>query len=126
MIRRPPRSTRTDTLVPYTTLFRSGGTMLKAGVNRHVVAIGQRVQCVSTTLAPVTHVTEALAVVVVVDISAVIRTSNPAVEGSTQINKHLRSACRQVSATEGDRSRFTCAQTRSKKVQVPGDRKSDV
>src|SRR3546814_9499967 len=26
MIRRPPRSTRTDTLVPYTTLFRSAGT----------------------------------------------------------------------------------------------------
>src|SRR3546814_3416581 len=26
MIRRPPRSTRTDTLVPYTTLFRSGLT----------------------------------------------------------------------------------------------------
>src|SRR3546814_17646916 len=25
MIRRPPRSTRTDTLVPYTTLFRSWG-----------------------------------------------------------------------------------------------------
>src|SRR3546814_13811334 len=25
MIRRPPRSTRTDTLVPYTTLFRSSG-----------------------------------------------------------------------------------------------------
>src|SRR3546814_13991701 len=25
MIRRPPRSTRTDTLVPYTTLFRSNG-----------------------------------------------------------------------------------------------------
>src|SRR3546814_15195758 len=25
MIRRPPRSTRTDTLVPYTTLVRSGG-----------------------------------------------------------------------------------------------------
>src|SRR3546814_13773293 len=24
MIRRPPRSTRTDTLIPYTTLFRSG------------------------------------------------------------------------------------------------------
>src|SRR3546814_10798786 len=27
MIRRPPRSTRTDTLFPYTTLFRSSGTM---------------------------------------------------------------------------------------------------
>src|SRR3546814_12471813 len=25
MLRRPPRSTRTDTLFPYTTLFRSGG-----------------------------------------------------------------------------------------------------
>src|SRR3546814_20701027 len=32
MIRRPPRSTRTDTLFPYTTLFRSRG--------RYVVAAG--------------------------------------------------------------------------------------
>src|SRR3546814_20004327 len=28
MLRRPPRSTRTDTLFPYTTLFRSGRTIL--------------------------------------------------------------------------------------------------
>src|SRR3546814_2154880 len=28
MIRRPPRSTRTDTLFPYTTLFRSGGDIV--------------------------------------------------------------------------------------------------
>src|SRR3546814_5150799 len=28
MIRRPPRSTRTDTLFPYTTLFRSGGALV--------------------------------------------------------------------------------------------------
>src|SRR3546814_6411421 len=27
MIRRPPRSTRTDTLFPYTTLFRSAATL---------------------------------------------------------------------------------------------------
>src|SRR3546814_3845684 len=27
MIRRPPRSTRTDTLFPYTTLFRSSGVL---------------------------------------------------------------------------------------------------
>src|SRR3546814_15875507 len=27
MIRRPPRSTRTDTLFPYTTLFRSSGEL---------------------------------------------------------------------------------------------------
>src|SRR3546814_4536086 len=39
MIRRPPRSTRTATLVPYTTLFRSGvpsessrGDMMRGGV----------------------------------------------------------------------------------------------
>src|SRR3546814_15955011 len=33
MIRRPPRSTRTDTLFPYTTLFRSA-SMIKADANR--------------------------------------------------------------------------------------------
>src|SRR3546814_16612173 len=32
MIRRPPRSTRTDTLFPYTTLFRSVVTMNKSPV----------------------------------------------------------------------------------------------
>src|SRR3546814_20812829 len=30
MIRRPPRSTRTDTLFPYTTLFRSEGVQVDA------------------------------------------------------------------------------------------------
>src|SRR3546814_9825627 len=34
MIRRPPRSTRTDTLFPYTTLFRSAGP--EAGVAEHL------------------------------------------------------------------------------------------
>src|SRR3546814_4407906 len=33
MIRRPPRSTRTDTLFPYTTLFRSGGATSFAPLN---------------------------------------------------------------------------------------------
>src|SRR3546814_1594082 len=32
MIRRPPRSTRTDTLFPYTTLFRSGLLRLRIGL----------------------------------------------------------------------------------------------
>src|SRR3546814_7869425 len=36
MIRRPPRSTRTDTLFPYTTLFRSGQGV--DGGNLHVSA----------------------------------------------------------------------------------------
>src|SRR3546814_6840548 len=34
MIRRPPRSTRTDTLFPYTTLFRSGAVIHLAGEDR--------------------------------------------------------------------------------------------
>src|SRR3546814_21135511 len=34
MIRRPPRSTRTDTLFPYTTLFRSAGAA-RARTRRH-------------------------------------------------------------------------------------------
>src|SRR3546814_17101301 len=42
MIRRPPRSTRTDTLFPYTTLFRSGeGQRIAAARrrrSRHAVA----------------------------------------------------------------------------------------
>src|SRR3546814_18285462 len=31
MLRRPPRSTRTDTLFPYTTLFRSGFQLDRSG-----------------------------------------------------------------------------------------------
>src|SRR3546814_16007548 len=33
MIRRPPRSTRTDTLLPYTTLFRSSFRLLAVSLN---------------------------------------------------------------------------------------------
>src|SRR3546814_5349340 len=36
MIRRPPRSTRTDTLFPYTTLFRSLGTPCGCGSARRI------------------------------------------------------------------------------------------
>src|SRR3546814_3459897 len=39
MIRRPPRSTRTDTLFPYTTLFRSWLFILST---RHLKAVGPR------------------------------------------------------------------------------------
>src|SRR3546814_8583118 len=54
MIRRPPRSTRTDTLFPYTTLFRSGRDRLprqpiapkcaptKPGCSLRRLACGQR------------------------------------------------------------------------------------
>src|SRR3546814_10963804 len=40
MIRRPPRSTRTDTLFPYTTLFRSAGRPV--GKQRHRAAPRER------------------------------------------------------------------------------------
>src|SRR3546814_13969176 len=41
MIRRPPRSTRTDTLFPYTTLFRSQALSLELGVRGHALAARQ-------------------------------------------------------------------------------------
>src|SRR3546814_14322470 len=40
MIRRPPRSTRTDTLFPYTTLFRSHAASLRPGMPVHVDELG--------------------------------------------------------------------------------------
>src|SRR3546814_8921129 len=48
MIRRPPRSTRTDTLFPYTTLFRSLGPAVEPGLHaatqsgRHLPAIAHQ------------------------------------------------------------------------------------
>src|SRR3546814_2257445 len=39
MIRRPPRSTRTDTLCPYTTLFRSEHYTDTGGATDHVFAL---------------------------------------------------------------------------------------
>src|SRR3546814_16115635 len=42
MIRRPPRSTRTDTLFPYTTLFRSGPARRAQCENRSGANIGAR------------------------------------------------------------------------------------
>src|SRR3546814_16666329 len=40
MIRRPPRSTRTDTLFPYTTLFRSLVADIGATIEKHMKSIG--------------------------------------------------------------------------------------
>src|SRR3546814_17977283 len=42
MIRRPPRSTLTYTLFPYTTLFRSCLRRARAGVRQAVAALGDR------------------------------------------------------------------------------------
>src|SRR3546814_16415574 len=51
MIRRPPRSTRTDTLFPYTTLFRSIGILSRTmQVSEYYVA-GRRVPAVYNGMA---------------------------------------------------------------------------
>src|SRR3546814_15672653 len=43
MIRQPPRSTRTDTLFPYTTLFRSRGPQaIEGGGDRQAVVLARR------------------------------------------------------------------------------------
>src|SRR3546814_2253987 len=52
MIRRPPRSTRTDTLFPYTTLFRSGGTTPETGSQRTM----DRPDSVSRVIPPITTI----------------------------------------------------------------------
>src|SRR3546814_19248197 len=44
MIRRPPRSTRTDTLFPYTTLFRSGSTTPAAAASPSRTYVQQRLR----------------------------------------------------------------------------------
>src|SRR3546814_3313564 len=45
MIRRPPRSTRTDTLFPYTTLFRSLDACLRLGADVIVNTDGDNQYC---------------------------------------------------------------------------------
>src|SRR3546814_20401813 len=45
MIRRPPRSTRTDTLFPYTTLFRSGAGALAGASNAHIRSHAAQPRC---------------------------------------------------------------------------------
>src|SRR3546814_7907670 len=54
MIRRPPRSTRTDTLLPYTTLFRSGRVQVHEVVAHWVDLEDIALHC-PTRLAGVEH-----------------------------------------------------------------------
>src|SRR3546814_5123335 len=50
MIRRPPRSTRTDTLFPYTTLFRSPFNYSRKKQNAFLRGFWWRKQCVQVCL----------------------------------------------------------------------------
>src|SRR3546814_18211850 len=51
MIRRPPRSTRTDTLFPYTTLFRSSVQPMKAWSFFSESASGRQYNCYGMAIA---------------------------------------------------------------------------
>src|SRR3546814_2940986 len=60
MIRRPPRSTRTDTLFPYTTLFRSklGDSQLHFGGSAHWRDLGDTFDSVQYRQRPLVHSTD--------------------------------------------------------------------
>src|SRR3546814_5197123 len=49
-MRRPPRSTRTDTLFPYTTLFRSAGWLMLGFIWVGIGAVGAFVPLLPTTI----------------------------------------------------------------------------
>src|SRR3546814_1499875 len=55
MIRRPPRSTRTDTLFPYTTLFRSAGLDAIIGANAAAAAFPGQQRTIYQALAALDH-----------------------------------------------------------------------
>src|SRR3546814_14253813 len=59
MIRRPPRSTRTDTLFPYTTLFRSRLPGHRIDVRERLV-ISTQVRAGAATSAPLVRANEIL------------------------------------------------------------------
>src|SRR3546814_13699752 len=83
MIRRPPRSPRTDTLFPYTTLFRSElqdgpHCAVLAGVERPELAGALREETVSTAVAVLRH----RAAWVVVDLGDIDTPADRAVVGA--------------------------------------------
>src|SRR3546814_14552268 len=62
MIRRPPRSTRTDTLCPYTTLFRSDGVVMSPPGFDQDAGLGERVEYLAIEQFIAQRPVEALAV----------------------------------------------------------------
>src|SRR3546814_10232952 len=94
MIRRPPRSTRTDTLFPYTTLFRS--SVVDEAVEHRVAADGQGGRGL--------HVDEAVAVGVNANLRGELRqgslelSADVDAEGRVDVVPELRK-CRQILRT---------------------------
>src|SRR3546814_795336 len=86
MIRRPPRSTRTDTLFPYTTLFRSGCIATRYPFPDH---LSLAIEGVALDVDPVAEVKRILAArpAVIVTNPASPSTDNPAT--SALVNRAL-------------------------------------
>src|SRR3546814_3045509 len=68
MIRRPPRSTRTDTLFPYTTLFRS-----RQGLTRRTVTGTTRLSSSQTWVMPTFSPTIAFVAMTTASLSSLLR-----------------------------------------------------
>src|SRR3546814_11602940 len=71
MLRRPPRSTRTDTLFPYTTLFRSPGRVAECRAHRLDLRVDARGDALDEIENP--RITEAVFAILVDERHAVER-----------------------------------------------------
>src|SRR3546814_17313558 len=97
--RRPPRSTRTDPLVPYTTLFRSGAVDLRIGHLQHAADIAQggaRLQLAegddlgdAVVAVLVLHVADHLVAAVLAEVDVEVRRSE-----ERRVGKESVSTCR--------------------------------
>src|SRR3546814_9933555 len=98
MIRRPPRSTRTDTLFPYTTLFRSPAAA-PAIIAAVAIMVTPVIAAIPAIVAPViaTIVAAVIAIVAAVAIIAM------AVMAVARVG--LRGQCRKVAGTDQRRQR---------------------
>src|SRR3546814_12766588 len=128
MIGRPPRSTRTDTLFPYTTLFRSGlshhRASLQRGKNRPISAQESRNSpggCSADVLvSPDDSVTapgreQPLEIAYPVAVDWVTDNRKPYDFGALPINAHHSSATQ-----KGARSRRSCMSVRRRRVGARG------
>src|SRR3546814_18748644 len=109
MIRRPPRSTRTDTLFPYTTLFRSNrttfnGVALADGTNATVsiqpgTSAGETVDVTLSDLTAATLAIDALDIGSAGDADAAMTAIDAALDTVTTARTTLRAVLHRRAAT---------------------------
>src|SRR3546814_18313741 len=90
MIRRPPRSTRTDTLFPYTTLFRSAGGLARgwADATGELGEVVRRVE-VAAGFLPIVAIDQIVPVGdLVVHGAAIVAIGNAAIHAASRLIAH--------------------------------------